>query len=146
MRAAERALGRIRVLTDKKALECAPRGAQWTQSLAHPTSGAVLRWVERNEGGGLMAEKDLAARSVVLFDFDGTLADSVGAIVSTARTALLANGFPEEELGDLTRLVGPPLPRALLTRLRPLGGGGGARHGHLSLHLPQDRPRRLAAL
>lgn len=59
-----------------------------------------------------MAEKDLAARSVVLFDFDGTLADSVGAIVSTARTALLANGFPEEDLGDLTRLVGPPFPHA----------------------------------
>ena len=58
------------------------------------------------------AEKDLAGRSVVLFDFDGTLADSVGAIVATARTALLANGFPEEELGDVGRIVGPPFPHA----------------------------------
>ena len=57
-------------------------------------------------------EKDVCARSVVLFDFDGTLADSVGAITSTARAALLANGLPEAELGDLTRLVGPPFPHA----------------------------------
>lgn len=51
-------------------------------------------------------------RPYVLFDFDGTLADSVGAITSTARGALLANGMREEELGDLTRLVGPPFPYA----------------------------------
>lgn len=59
-----------------------------------------------------MAERGIAERSVVLFDFDGTLADSVGAIVATARTALVANGFAEEDLGDLGRLVGPPFPYA----------------------------------
>lgn len=59
-----------------------------------------------------MAQPTLADRRYVLFDFDGTLADSVGAITRTARTVLLANGMREEDLGDLTRLVGPPFPYA----------------------------------
>lgn len=59
-----------------------------------------------------MTQRALADRPYVLFDFDGTLADSVGAITRTARGALLANGFREEDLGDLTRLVGPPFPYA----------------------------------
>lgn len=57
-------------------------------------------------------EQDIAGRRYVLFDFDGTLADSVGAITRTARGALLASGMAEEDLGDLRRLVGPPFPYA----------------------------------
>ena len=48
----------------------------------------------------------------VLFDFDGTLADTLSCIIETARTVLLAHGFSEDELGDLRRLVGPPFPQA----------------------------------
>lgn len=59
-----------------------------------------------------MTQRSFADRPYVLFDFDGTLADSVGAITRTARGALLANGLREEDLGDLTRLVGPPFPYA----------------------------------
>lgn len=55
---------------------------------------------------------DVTGRGVVLFDFDGTLADTVPAIVSTARTVLLRHGLTDETLGDVKRLVGPPFPQA----------------------------------
>ena len=55
---------------------------------------------------------DVTGRSVILFDFDGTLADTVPAIVSTARTVLLRHGLTEETLGDVKRIVGPPFPQA----------------------------------
>ena len=48
----------------------------------------------------------------VIFDFDGTLADTMPTIVKTARRVLLDVGLKEDELGDLTRLVGPPFPQA----------------------------------
>jgi len=53
-----------------------------------------------------------AARRLVVFDWDGTLVDSLRGITATARAVLLEFGFAEEELGDLTRLVGPPFPQA----------------------------------
>ena len=52
------------------------------------------------------------ARQVVLFDFDGTLADTMGTIVEVATTVLLEWGRAPEELGDVSRLVGPPFPQA----------------------------------
>lgn len=55
---------------------------------------------------------DVSDRGIVLFDFDGTLANTIDGIVRTARTVLLAHGFAEDELGDLRRLVGPPFPQA----------------------------------
>ncbi len=55
---------------------------------------------------------DAASRRLVLFDFDGTLADTVPVITRTARRVLLGHGLTDETLGDLTRLVGPPFPQA----------------------------------
>lgn len=58
------------------------------------------------------APKPLAARRLVIFDFDGTLVDSMPGIVATARTVLHDHGFTDEQLGDLRRIVGPPFPQA----------------------------------
>ena len=55
---------------------------------------------------------DLAARKLVVFDWDGTLCDSMQGIIATARSVLLEWGIAEKDLGDLTRLVGPPFPQA----------------------------------
>lgn len=54
----------------------------------------------------------VADRRLVVFDWDGTLADTLVGITSTAREVLLGFGLAEDELGDLTRLVGPPFPQA----------------------------------
>ena len=59
-----------------------------------------------------MAADDFSCRPYVLFDFDGTLANTRPGIVSTAREVLSAWGMSEEEMGDLGRLVGPPFPAA----------------------------------
>ncbi|WP_077598149.1 HAD family hydrolase [Olsenella urininfantis] len=58
------------------------------------------------------AGASVAGRPVVVFDFDGTLADTKGAIVRTATEVLLAHGLGEGELGDVGRIVGPPFPQA----------------------------------
>ena len=55
---------------------------------------------------------DLAAKSCVLLDFDGTLADTKRCIVETAIEVLLGFGLTREEIGDAGRLVGPPFPAA----------------------------------
>jgi phosphoglycolate phosphatase len=55
---------------------------------------------------------NLSSRSCVVFDYDGTLGDTLPSIVRTAREVLLGFGMAEEELGDLSRLVGPPFPEA----------------------------------
>lgn len=59
-----------------------------------------------------MADFDVTGRRLVIFDFDGTLADSVPAIKRTARAVLLRHGLTDEAMGDLTRLIGPPFPQA----------------------------------
>ena len=41
--------------------------------------------MEERKGGGACP---FAARPVVLFDFDGTVADTTGAVLTTARAAL----------------------------------------------------------
>lgn len=56
--------------------------------------------------------EDVTGRKLVLFDFDGTLANTVPAITETARTVLLRHGRTDADLGDLRRLVGPPFPQA----------------------------------
>lgn len=50
----------------------------------------------------------IAERPVVLFDFDGTLADTSPAILRTARAVLERRGYDVDAL-DLTSLIGPPL-------------------------------------
>lgn len=56
--------------------------------------------------------EDVTGRGLVIFDFDGTLADTVAGICSTARTVLRAHGLSDEEIGDLRRIIGPPFPQA----------------------------------
>ena len=55
---------------------------------------------------------DVSGRRVVVFDWDGTVADTLLGITSAAREVLLGFGLAEEELGDLRRLIGPPFPQA----------------------------------
>lgn len=54
----------------------------------------------------------LSKRPCVLFDFDGTLADTKPAIVDTARRVLREWGMTDDEIADPGRLVGPPFPAA----------------------------------
>lgn len=58
------------------------------------------------------AYSDLAKRELVMFDFDGTLANTKPWIVQTATKVLLDFGLAPDELGDVGRLVGPPFPEA----------------------------------
>ena len=56
--------------------------------------------------------EDVTGRALVLFDFDGTLADTVDGICATARTVLRAHGVPEGELARVSQIIGPPFPQA----------------------------------
>ena len=51
-------------------------------------------------------------QTCIVWDFDGTLGDTMPVIVDTARRVLLEFGLSEDDLGDLRRLVGPPFPQA----------------------------------
>lgn len=53
-----------------------------------------------------------AARRCVVFDFDGTLADTGPSIIAVAREVLLDFGLSEEELAPVAELIGPPFPQA----------------------------------
>ena len=55
---------------------------------------------------------DVRGRRLVVFDFDGTLSDTIEGIISTARTVLRKHGLTDEDMGDLRRIVGPPVPEA----------------------------------
>ena len=55
---------------------------------------------------------DLSSRRAIVFDWDGTVADTLVGITTTAREVLLGFGLAKDELGDLKRLVGPPFPQA----------------------------------
>lgn len=54
----------------------------------------------------------LTARDVVIFDFDGTIADTKASIISTATTVLTEWGIPADELARVGELIGPPFPQA----------------------------------
>lgn len=55
----------------------------------------------------------LSERSCVIFDFDGTLADTKPTIVRTAKEVLLGWGIdPETVATRVDELVGPPFPQA----------------------------------
>lgn len=56
--------------------------------------------------------QDLQSRSLIIFDFDGTLADTLPTIVSTAKIALADCGHTDYREADLKKLVGPPFPYA----------------------------------
>lgn len=55
---------------------------------------------------------ELSSRPCVIFDFDGTIADTKRMICKVATQVLLEFGFTEEQIGDPTPLVGPPFPHA----------------------------------
>lgn len=57
----------------------------------------------------VMTPEDLRARRVVLFDFDGTVADTARAVITSTEKTLKDHGFTREEMGDLRRMIGPPL-------------------------------------
>lgn len=59
-------------------------------------------------------EQDLAGRPYIFFDYDGTLADTKKSIVDTATLVLRARGMSDEEIGDASRLIGPPFPEAYM--------------------------------
>lgn len=56
--------------------------------------------------------RTLSDRPVVIFDFDGTIADTKASIVSTATTVLGAWGVPQEDLARVGEIIGPPFPQA----------------------------------
>ena len=41
--------------------------------------------------------------------FDGTVADTGRAVMTSTRKTLAARGFSEAQMGDLRRMIGPPL-------------------------------------
>ena len=63
----------------------------------------------------MVQKNNLHDRSVIIFDFDGTLADTEGHIVAAATQALSEAGFTPEQMGDVSRVVGPPYPGAFAT-------------------------------
>lgn len=54
---------------------------------------------------------EIAKRRIVMFDFDGTLADTKRAIVDTATAALLDFGLERERLGDVDDSSARRFPR-----------------------------------
>ena len=56
-----------------------------------------------------MEALEIGKRPVVLFDFDGTVADTGRAVMTSTRKTLAARGFTEAQMGDLRRMIGPPL-------------------------------------
>lgn len=57
----------------------------------------------------LHSDLSFLGRPVAVFDFDGTLCNTAPVILHTAETVLGELGFSRERMGDLTRLIGPPL-------------------------------------
>ena len=55
---------------------------------------------------------NLSERSVIIFDYDGTIADTKAGIVATATTVLREWGLGPEELSRVSELIGPPFPQA----------------------------------
>ena len=74
------------------------QGADYTKSTAAGRGGAAGRC--------------FAGVRAALFDFDGTLADTLPKICETASRVLAEHGIAPEDQGDLRRLVGPPFPEA----------------------------------
>ena len=53
---------------------------------------------------------NLTTRSCIIFDYDGTLADTAPAIKECATRVLREYGLSDEQIADAGRLVGPPMP------------------------------------
>ena len=55
---------------------------------------------------------DLTQRRAIVFDFDGTIANTTDAIISTATKVLTDFGVPRERLSRVGEIIGPPFPQA----------------------------------
>lgn len=55
---------------------------------------------------------NLSERSTIIFDYDGTIADTKAGIVATATTVLREWGIGPKELLRVGELIGPPFPQA----------------------------------
>lgn len=76
------------------------------------TSRGQARPDDLHEGASARGGAGVSERGCVLFDFDGTLADTRPAIVATAERVLSDWGLSADQIGDAGRLVGPPFPAA----------------------------------
>ncbi|MCH4054285.1 MAG: HAD hydrolase-like protein [Atopobiaceae bacterium] len=56
----------------------------------------------------------LPSRDHILLDFDGTLGDTAEVVARPAVLAMRELGMTDEEIGDGTRLVGPPWPAGFM--------------------------------
>lgn len=56
--------------------------------------------------------QNLTGREAIIFDFDGTIADTKACIMSTATKVLTDWGVPAEQLSRVGDLIGPPFPQA----------------------------------
>lgn len=54
----------------------------------------------------------LSSFDAIIFDFDGTLADTSEQIISVARQVLSRFGLSRERFVDIPQLIGPPFPQA----------------------------------
>ncbi len=70
---------------------------------------SVRMHMETAAGDAAPATFGAFAKPVVVFDFDGTLADTGPAVLKTGAYALEQHGFRLDEVGDLRLLIGPPL-------------------------------------
>lgn len=64
-----------------------------------------------------LIEVDVRKRPLVMFDFDGTLANTMESITGAVRKVLIARGHHELAKKDLRRLIGPPFPQAFTLEL-----------------------------
>lgn len=101
----------IRTLRAEGPLDCA------SERVDAPADEAVMVGdrtydVEGARAAAPVVVPPLSRRPCVLFDFDGTLADTKPAIVDTARRVLREWGMTDDEIADPGRLVGPPFPAA----------------------------------
>jgi phosphoglycolate phosphatase len=55
---------------------------------------------------------DLVSRKAIIFDFDGTIADTKASIISTATTVLKEWGVSDGDLARVGEIIGPPFPQA----------------------------------
>lgn len=63
----------------------------------------------------MVQKNNLHDRPVIIFDFNGTLANTEDYIVAAATQTLSEAGFTPEQMGDVSRVVGPPYPGAFAT-------------------------------
>ena len=77
-------------------------------SLTRIQTFTIINHPDRNKDGVDRAGRGEAMRSVILFDFDGTVYDTVEGITKSVQYALRLHGW-DAELSELRCFAGPPL-------------------------------------